>query len=306
MEDKAVQLAILSMTLKKVKEGKTVYPFSCDECKRGWTTLQGKTGHVCPVLDTFKALCYVWYVVKITGRDQNGEDILELVPVKFGLAECGLESLRFLSLIADYKMNSDLEENGDQRYVEKVNKALDEFPQLHLTFVEFGGLHDSEKLSPGQSLERVKHAEAVCIKACDHRDLLTNIIQQTANIQKERSEFESEYKEYKQVILAKHQAGNRLSFDRDQFDKLVQVLENNSRFRFDLEAIKEGKKEARYATTFLAKTNWAMKKQNFEETVAYLDKVQKENRTKFEHIPTTDWLYRYNKKQKQTKREAKK
>ena len=266
--------------------------FKCGKCKQGWAKLDSRTGHVCPVLDTFKALCYVWYAVKIIGKDESGEDILELMPVKFGFGECGLESLRFLSLPADYKANSDLEEKGDQEYVRKVKKALDEFAQLHLTLVEFGGLHDREDLSADQSLARVQHAEAVCIKTCDRRDLLTNTKQQTANIQDKWPEYES----YKKLIIAKHQARNRLSFDREQFNQLVQLLVQVLGFRIDLEAIKAGKRGAGYATTFLTKTKWAMQKQHFEQTVAYLRKVQEKNGTKFEHIPTIDWLYQYNKR----------
>ena len=157
------------VVVQKFSTSERTKKFKCDECQQGWARLEGKTGRVCPVLDTFKALCYVCYAVEV----DDDEDNLVPVPVKFGLTGCGLESLRFLSLVADYKAHSVLGQNGDLEYVRKVDTAFEQFKKLHLTFVEFGEQHRGE-LSADESLKRVKNAEAVCIKACDRRDLLTN------------------------------------------------------------------------------------------------------------------------------------
>lgn len=102
-------------------------PVKCEACGRSWVTRVSKTGHNCRVLDVYKAGCYVWYVV-VDGL---------LVPVKFGWGDCLIESLRFLSLPADYTLHANAKfANSDKKYARMVNKALDDKQydkELHLT-----------------------------------------------------------------------------------------------------------------------------------------------------------------------------
>ena len=298
VEDKGARLQILRLTLAKVKEaraGKTAYQFKCDECGNGWSSLTSKTGHACRVLDTHKSACYCWYAVKSSEND--GKEELVVQPVKFGWGDCVLESLRCLSLVADYCVHSDERmQMRDKEYARKVDSAFDD-SDLYLTLIEYGGLHDREVHSAEESLALTKHAEAVCIRDCKLRDLLTNLIHQPANI---IDGHPNDYAYYEAVIRENHSTRNYLQFDRDQFNGVIdrlkgnpdKKLKGNGNFIGNLEAARNGDlRNIANVSNFLAKHSFANAKTNFEEIVCYLSQPQ--IRQEFKHMPTADWLYLY-------------
>src|SRR5699024_5340200 len=68
-------------------------------------------------------------------------------------------------------------------------------------------------------------------------------------------------------------------------------LKKNSLFNYSIERVREGKLPLREVTAFLVKTQFANRKKNFKEIVGYLNKIQRANETRFEYMPTSDWLY---------------
>ena len=299
IEEKGAQLQILCLTLRKVKEaraGKTAYhPFKCDKCGDGWNSLQQKTGHQCRVLDKYKSGCYCWHTVERSENDNKKKPVV--VPLKFGWSDCLREGMRFLSLPAHYCAHSDEQvPNRDREYARKVDSAFTDEAydgHLYVTFIELGELHDRQVHSAADSQALTKHAEGVCIRDCDRRELLTNIGRQPANI---IEGHKNGYAHYESVIRTNYQARNCLRFNREQFNQLIGLMKDNSTFIRRLQAAKNGTlRNVGDVSGFLTKPMFSLRKSNFEDIVDFL--IKEQNEMQFKHMPTTEWLYLYQKRQ---------
>ena len=71
----------------------------------------------------------------------------------------------------------------DKTFVDKVDMVFNDARfdgYLYVTLPEFGG--NLRDLSAADSLKRTKHAEAICIKECTERELLTNLKREDSKI----------------------------------------------------------------------------------------------------------------------------